>query len=85
LLTFQKEFRKQTSLSYAADGDLIVCYGGAKLADKHLASKIHCVDDEIIEWLERRELRKGVDRCRPFSRNRTGQIAGIAKIRPPNA
>ena len=53
MLTFQKEFRKQTSLSYAADGDLIVCYGGAKLADKHLASKIHCVDDEIVEWLKR--------------------------------
>jgi hypothetical protein len=30
-----KRIRKQTSLSYAADGDLIVCYGGAKLTDKH--------------------------------------------------
>jgi hypothetical protein len=47
-----KRIRKQTSLSYAADGDLIVCYGGAKLTDKHLASKIHCVDDRIIGWLE---------------------------------
>ena len=35
--------------------DLIVCYGGAKLTDKHLASTVHCVDDEIIEWLKRRE------------------------------
>jgi hypothetical protein len=26
------------------------CYGAAKLADKHLASKVHCVDDEII-WV----------------------------------
>jgi hypothetical protein len=40
--------RKQTSVSYAVDCDLIVCYGGAKLTHKHLASKIHCVDDEII-------------------------------------
>jgi hypothetical protein len=36
-----KRIRKQTSVSYAADGDLIACYGGARLADKHLASKIH--------------------------------------------
>jgi hypothetical protein len=40
---------KQTSVSYAADCDVIACYGGAKLTDKHLASKIHCgVDDGII-------------------------------------
>ena len=32
--------RKQTSLSYVADCDVIACYGGAKLTDKHLASKI---------------------------------------------
>jgi hypothetical protein len=31
--------RKQTSVSHAADCDLIACYGGAKLTDKHLASK----------------------------------------------
>jgi len=40
--------RKQTSISHAADGDLIVCHGGAKLTDKHLASKIHRVDDDEI-------------------------------------
>jgi hypothetical protein len=28
----------------AADCDFIVCYGRAKPTDKHLASKIHCVD-----------------------------------------
>ena len=49
--------RKQTSLSHAADCDVIACYGGAKSTDRHLASKIHCVDDRIIEWLERREQR----------------------------
>jgi hypothetical protein len=42
----------------AADCDAIICYGGAKLADKPLASKVHCVDDEIIGWLERREQRR---------------------------
>jgi hypothetical protein len=47
--------RKQTSVSYAVDCDVIARYGGAKLTDKHLASKIHSVDDEIITWLERRE------------------------------
>ncbi len=41
-----------------ADCDFIVCYGRAKLTDKHLASKIHCVDDEIIGWLKRREQRR---------------------------
>jgi hypothetical protein len=28
--------RKQTSVSHAADCDVVVCYGGAKLTDKHL-------------------------------------------------
>jgi hypothetical protein len=46
-----KRIRKQTSVSHAADCDVIVCYGGAKLVDEHLASKIHYVDDEIIGWL----------------------------------
>jgi len=44
--------RKQTSVSYAADCDVIVCYGGAKPEDKHLVSEVHCVDDEITGWLE---------------------------------
>jgi hypothetical protein len=39
-------------------------YGGAKLTDKYLAFKIHRVDDQIIEWLERRESRKP---SRPFN------------------
>jgi hypothetical protein len=46
--------RKQILISYAADCDVIVCYGGAKPTDKQLASAIHCVDDEIIGWLKRR-------------------------------
>ena len=41
-----------------ADCDVIVCYGGAKPTDSHLASTVHCVDDEIIEWLRRRERRR---------------------------
>jgi hypothetical protein len=41
--------RKQTSVSYAADCDVIACYGRAKLTDKHLAATVHCVDDEIID------------------------------------
>jgi hypothetical protein len=60
--------RKQTSVSAAAmsdpdpdpfaDCDIIVCYGGAKPTDKHLASTIRAVDNEIFEFLERRERRR---------------------------
>jgi hypothetical protein len=41
--------RKQISVSYAADCDVIVCYGAAKLVDKHLAARVHCVDDELSD------------------------------------
>ena len=41
-----------------SDCDGIRCYGGAKLTDKHLASTIHCVDDEIIGWLQCCEQRR---------------------------
>jgi hypothetical protein len=47
-----------------ADCDFIVCYGGATVYDKHLAATVHCVDDEIIGWLERREQRRR-DRVAP--------------------
>jgi hypothetical protein len=30
----------------------------AQPTDTHLASTVHCVDGEIIEWLERREQRR---------------------------
>jgi hypothetical protein len=42
--------------AYAADCDVIRCYGGAMIHDKHLAATVHCVDDEIIgdcaAWIE---------------------------------
>jgi hypothetical protein len=54
--------RQQTFVSAAAmqgpdpdpfdDCDVIVCYGGAKAPDKHLASAVHCVDDEIYRMAE---------------------------------
>jgi hypothetical protein len=47
--------RKQTSVSYAADADVIVCYGGAKLTDNTSPPRSIAFDGEIIEWLERRE------------------------------
>ena len=37
---------------------IIVRYGGAGRFDKHLASTIHRVDDEIIGPLQRREQRR---------------------------
>jgi hypothetical protein len=45
--------------------DFVICGGGAKPEDTHLASTVHCVGDEIIEWLARRE-RKWL-RCGPGS------------------
>ena len=47
---FAKRPRKETANCVSA--------GGAKFADKHLASTIRCVDDEIIGWLQRREQRR---------------------------
>src|SRR4030081_896709 len=55
-----------TKLTEMADPDpspfakchVIVGYGGAGLFDKHLASTMHCVDDEIIGWRQRREQRR---------------------------
>ena len=41
-----------------ANCDVVVCYGGANLFDKHLASTIYCVDDEMIGWLQRSEQRR---------------------------
>src|SRR5260370_23763178 len=39
-------------------------YGDATIQDKHLASTIHCIDDEFSEWLERRGLRRAPGRTR---------------------
>jgi hypothetical protein len=42
-----------------ADGCIVIaCYGGAKPDDVHLASTIHCVDEEIIARLRRRDRRR---------------------------
>jgi hypothetical protein len=41
-----------------ADDEIVICYGNAKPEDTHLASIVHCIDDEIFKWLKRRELRK---------------------------
>jgi hypothetical protein len=38
-----------------SDDEIVICGGNAKPEDMHLASIVHCVDDEIIEWLKRRE------------------------------
>jgi hypothetical protein len=48
---------------YAADCDIVICYGGAKPTDLHLASKVVAFDEEIIEWLERWERRKKPSRA----------------------
>ena len=36
---------------------LLVLYGGAKAADRNFAI-VRCVDEEIIDWLARREMRR---------------------------
>jgi hypothetical protein len=38
--------------------ELVFCGGGAKPTDTHLDSIIHCANDEIIEWLARREAKQ---------------------------
>jgi hypothetical protein len=40
--------------------EIIFCGGSARPEDTHLASTIHAVNDEIFEFLERRERRKRV-------------------------
>ena len=52
-----REFQTETLPKNGRDAlEIIVCYGGAKPTDKHLASTVHCVDDEIIgdcaAWIE---------------------------------
>jgi hypothetical protein len=42
-------------LEQTADCDIIICGGGAKPTDLHLLSIVHCVDEEILDWLERSE------------------------------
>jgi hypothetical protein len=39
-------------------------YDGVKPEDEHLAVIIHCVDEEIFEWLERREAKRKNRRSR---------------------
>ena len=59
------------------DGEVIVCYGGAKPADTHLASIIHCVDDEVIGWLERLEAkRKKIPVGLPQDQKERGPVEG---------
>ena len=39
------------------DGETVIYYGGAKPNRDLNWATVHCVDNEIIEWLERREPR----------------------------
>jgi hypothetical protein len=39
--------------------EIVFCRGNAKPGDTHLEVEIVAIDDEIIEWLQRRERRKG--------------------------
>jgi hypothetical protein len=61
-----------------ADCDVIVCYGNAKPEDRYLASTIHCIDDEIIERLERREQRRR-DHHGRIGRRPTRLLDGLSK------
>ena len=53
------------SMTGPDDGECVLCGGGARPTDTHLASIVHCVDDEIIAWLRQRERRRT---------HRTGQM-----------
>ena len=50
------------------EGNVVICGGGANPTDTHLDSIVHCVDGEIIQWLEWRERRKR-DRLAPNSQS----------------
>jgi hypothetical protein len=63
--------RKQTSVSYAAGCTVITCYGSATVYAKHLASTVHCVDDEIIEWLRRRGVMANYAKGLPVKKSAT--------------
>jgi len=49
------------------DCEVIICHCGAKPNRDLNFATVHCVDDEIFEWLERRERRKG-SRANPDNR-----------------
>jgi hypothetical protein len=56
-----------------SDIEIIFCGGGARPEDTHLLSTVHCINNEIVSWLERRERRW----CRQAECH-----AGIAASRP---
>jgi hypothetical protein len=43
-----------SSMTDRDDDDFVLCGGGARPTDVHLASVVHCVNEEIVEWLKRR-------------------------------
>jgi hypothetical protein len=77
-------------VSYTADCDVIVCYGAAKLTDKHLTATVHCVDDEIFEFLQRREQRRPKRRdgfllsCRNYLLIRPHSLRGGESVDNPD-
>jgi hypothetical protein len=38
--------------------EIIICGGNAQPTDTNLLSTVHCIDEEIFEFLKRRERRK---------------------------
>ena len=38
--------------------DDVLCYGNAEPNDDHLAATVHCMDDEIVCYLEKLERRR---------------------------
>jgi hypothetical protein len=41
-----------------SDDEIVICGGNAKPEDTHLLSIVHCINAEIVRWLERRERKK---------------------------
>jgi hypothetical protein len=52
------------------DGDVLIAYGNARPTDTHLLATVHCMDDEIVAWLERRERRRKTRKTSAFSEPR---------------
>jgi hypothetical protein len=70
-----------TSNPYQLDDceiEIVFCGGNAGPNDTHLASIIHCVDEQIITWPQRRERRR---RKRDFAMWTAASVARLTQLR----
>jgi hypothetical protein len=64
------------------DDDFVLCGGGARPSDTHLWSVVHCIDGEVVAWLEKREQRRERKRDR-LARLGRASFVGLNPCRWP--